>query len=317
MEMLFSTNLLAIVGAGEQPSLSPRRLCLYDMLASTVLRELNFLTSILAVCMNKKRLIIVLQDKVYIYDSNKLTILETIDTVPNMKGLCAFAPHSEGCYLALPACKSKGSVLVYNTMELYSLCQIDAHHSPLSVITFSSNGMYMATASEQGTIIRVHLVSQTTKSYSLRRGTYSSAIYSLSFRPCLEHPDMLIATSSSGSIHVFLLESLLDQRGRRSEGLLGLIIAGSLTSALESSNHHVFHDAVPSGLKSYAVVCAMKKTHEASDCCASIFVVDLNGYFREYSLHINKASESLWNLERELNLLGAEADSSLVQDIPP
>lgn len=41
--------------------------------------------------------------------------------------------------------------------------QIDAHRSPLAAIALSSNGMYIATASEQGTLIRVHLVSESTK----------------------------------------------------------------------------------------------------------------------------------------------------------
>lgn len=41
--------------------------------------------------------------------------------------------------------------------------QIDAHRAPLAAIVLSSNGMYIATASEQGTIIRVHLVSDATK----------------------------------------------------------------------------------------------------------------------------------------------------------
>lgn len=41
--------------------------------------------------------------------------------------------------------------------------QIDAHRSPLAAMVFSSNGMYMATASEQGTVIRVYLLSDVTK----------------------------------------------------------------------------------------------------------------------------------------------------------
>lgn len=41
--------------------------------------------------------------------------------------------------------------------------QIDAHRSPLVAMIFSSSGTYLATASQQGTIIRVHLVSQATE----------------------------------------------------------------------------------------------------------------------------------------------------------
>lgn len=32
------------------------------------------------------RLVVVLQEKTYIYDSNSLEILDTVDTVPNLKG---------------------------------------------------------------------------------------------------------------------------------------------------------------------------------------------------------------------------------------
>ncbi|KAJ0710329.1 hypothetical protein HanOQP8_Chr09g0311141 [Helianthus annuus] len=53
--MLYSSSLLAIVGAGEQASLSPRCLCLFNTETETALRELNFLTSILAVRVNRKR----------------------------------------------------------------------------------------------------------------------------------------------------------------------------------------------------------------------------------------------------------------------
>ncbi|XP_034699052.1 autophagy-related protein 18b-like isoform X1 [Vitis riparia] len=55
VEMLFSSSLLAIVGAGEQPSLSPRRLCLFNTTTGAARRELNFLTSVLAIRLNRKR----------------------------------------------------------------------------------------------------------------------------------------------------------------------------------------------------------------------------------------------------------------------
>ncbi|KAG1364411.1 autophagy-related protein 18b [Cocos nucifera] len=311
VEMLFSSSLLAIVGAGEQPSLSPRRLCLFNTVTGTALRELNYLTSILAIRINWKRLIVILQDKTYIYDLNSLAILDTIDTVPNNKGLCAFSPSSEGCYLALPASTTKGSVLVYNTLELQSLCQIDAHRSPLAAIVFSSNGMYLATASEQGTIIRVHLVSQATKSYSFRRGTYPSTIYSLSFGPSAELPDILVATSSSGSLHVFFLGPLINQR-RRPNTLLGSMIPDSVNDAFEHPHHHVLHNAVPASVKSYVTIYKIDNVPSVSTVSAfraSIFIITYDGNFREYTLNVAKLNESSWSLEREFNVLETISDN--------
>ncbi|KAL4564208.1 hypothetical protein LXL04_028264 [Taraxacum kok-saghyz] len=311
VEMLFTSSLLAIVGAGEEASLSPRRLCLFNTETGTALRELNFLTSILSVFVNRKRLIVVLQLKTFIYDINSLVILDTIDTVPNLKGVCAFSPCLDGCFLALPASTTKGSVLVYNVMDLHSHCEIDAHKSPLAAIVFSSNGMYIATASEQGTLIRVHSVLEATKSYSFRRGTYPSTIYSLSFGPCTGLPEVVIATSSSGSVHAFFLEMAIDQRSRRSSGFLGSIIPNSVGDA---THHHILHNAVPSGIKSYAVVRKVEKLAATSPSRCSSFratvsIITYNGYFLEYFLDINHLNESSWTLDREFNLLTAISDS--------
>ncbi|XP_030509776.1 autophagy-related protein 18b isoform X1 [Cannabis sativa] len=306
-EMLFTSSLLAIVGAGEQPSLSPRRLCLFNTMTGTALRELNFLTSILAVRMNKKRLVVVLQEKTYVYDINSLAILDTIDTVPNLKGLCAFSPNLDACFVALPASTTKGAVLLYNAMDLLSHCEIDAHRSPLAAMTLSSNGMYIATASEQGTIIRVHMVSEATKSYSFRRGTYPSIIFSLSFGPSAELPDILVATGSSGSVHAFSLGFAICQRSRRSSIILGSIMPDSFSDALDPAHHGVLHSAAPAGVKSYAVVRKVEKvtnssTSEIIACRATISMVAYNGYFQEYSLTISSRDEYSWSLEREFNL---------------
>ncbi|PON48447.1 Guanine nucleotide-binding protein, beta subunit [Parasponia andersonii] len=308
VEMLFTSSLLAIVGAGEQPSLSPRRLCLFNTMTGTALRELNFLTSILAVRMNKKRLVVVLQEKTYVYDINSLAILDTIDTVPNVKGLCAFSPDLDACFVALPASTTRGSVLLYNAMDLHSHCEIDAHRSLLAAMTLSSNGMYIATASEQGTIIRVHLVSEATKSYSFRRGTYPSTIFSLSFGPSMELPDILVATSSSGSVHAFSLGFALCQRGRRSSIILGSIIPESVSDALDPAHHDVFHNAAPAGVKSHAVVRRVDRVTDSSTsqivaCRATISMVTYNGYFQEYNLTISNRDKYSWSLEREFNLL--------------
>ncbi|XP_050940580.1 autophagy-related protein 18b isoform X2 [Cucumis melo] len=315
--MLFSSNLVAIVGAGEQPSLSPRRLCLFNTMSGNALRELNFLTSILAVRMNRKRLVVLLQDKTYIYDINSLTILDTIDTVPNSKGTCAFSPSLDGCFLAIPASITKGSLLLYNVMELQLHCEIDAHRAPLATMVLSSNGMYIATASEQGTMIRVHLVSEATKSYSFRRGSYPSTIFSLSFGPCSQVPEILVATSSSGSVHVFPLGFAINQRSsRRSGGFLGSIMPDSISDALDPAHHHIVHNAAPAGIKSYAVIRKVDRVSNTSSseivsCQATLAIITYNGYFQEYTLSLNNHNEFSRSLDREFNLMTVITDNDI------
>ncbi|KAK0572878.1 hypothetical protein LWI29_038510 [Acer saccharum] len=230
-------------------------------------------------------------------------------------GLCAFSPSLDACYLALPASTTKGTVLVYNVMELLSHCEIDAHRAPLAAIVLSSNGMYIATASEQGTIIRVFLVSEATKSYSFRRGTYPSTIYSLSFGPSTQLQDILVATSSSGSVHVFSLGFAINHRSRRSSSILGSILPESVNDVLDPAHHHVLHNAFPPGVKSYAVVRKVDRVPDTSSAeflaiRASISIITYNGYFQEYTFSVNNQSESLWSLEREFNLLTVIADNN-------
>ncbi|KAK7265342.1 hypothetical protein RJT34_32961 [Clitoria ternatea] len=315
VEMLFSSSLLAIVGAGDQPSLSPRRLCLFNTTTGAALRELNFLTSILAVRMNRKRLIVILQDKAYVYELNSMTILDTIDTVPNIKGLCAFSPCLDACYLALPASTTKGSALLYNVMDRHLHCEIGAHRSPLAAMVLSSNGMYIATASEQGTIIRVHLVSDATKSYSFRRGTYPSTIFSLSFGPAKQLPDILAASSSSGSIHLFTLAFASSLRSKRSSGFLGFIIPDAVSDVLDPAYHHILHNAVPAGVKSYAVIRKVENVIDTSSsellaCRTNMCVITYNGYFQEYNLSIDAQNELSWTLGHEFNLLSVTLDKA-------
>ncbi|XP_051148602.1 autophagy-related protein 18b [Andrographis paniculata] len=310
VEMLFKSSLVCIVGAGEQPSLSPRRLSLFDTKKGTALREMNFLTSILAVRVNKQRLIIVLQEKIYIYDTNNGEILHILNTVPNVKGLCAFSANMDNPYLALPASTTAGSVLVYNVMDLQSHCEIDAHRSPLAALAFSPNGMYIATASEQGTIVRVYLVSDATESHSFRRGTCASTIYSLSFGPSVDLPDILLATSSSGSVHIFSLGFVLKER--KSKSFFGSIMSGSVS---DTSDHLVYHNAFAAGVRSDAIVQKIERISDTSSSNpvalrATVSMITFNGYFQEYCFSINHKHEPTWTLERQFNLSTAVVGQS-------
>lgn len=60
------------------------------ILSSSVLllywTKLLLLLKVLIHCFGNCRLLVVLQDKAYVYDIDSLTILDTIDTVPNLKG---------------------------------------------------------------------------------------------------------------------------------------------------------------------------------------------------------------------------------------
>lgn len=174
--------------------------------------------------LNRKRLAVVLEEEIYLYDISNMSLLHTIATSPNPSAICALSPSSENCFIAYPLPKPRedpdirrpahappqstfvaptsGEVLVFDTLELKAVNVIEAHRSPLCCICLNNEGTMLATASETGTIIRVFSVPKGQKLYQFRRGTYPSTIYSMSFNLS---STLLCVSSTSDTIHIFRL----------------------------------------------------------------------------------------------------------------
>ncbi|KAI3317621.1 WD40 repeat-like protein [Xylariaceae sp. AK1471] len=218
IEMLFSTSLVALVH-------SPRHLIIQNTKRASVICELSFPSAVLAVRLNRKRLCVVLEDSMYLYDIANMSNLQRIDTSPNPGAICALSPSSENCYLAYPLPKPRddsvdkrpqhapppalyapvtsGDVLIFDTLTLKAVNVIEAHRSPLSCIALNNEGTLLATASETGTIIRVFSVPKGQKLFQFRRGTYPSTIYSMSFNMA---SSLLCVSSTSDTVHIFRLQ---------------------------------------------------------------------------------------------------------------
>ncbi|KAI0106963.1 protein-vacuolar targeting protein Atg18 [Nemania sp. FL0031] len=219
IEMLFSTSLVALI-------LSPRHLIIQNTKRGSVICELSFPSAVLAVRLNRKRLCVVLEDSIYLYDIANMSLLQRIDTSPNPGAICALSPSSENCYFAYPLPKPRddsgdkrprhapppslsyapvtsGDVLIFDTLTLKVVNVVEAHRSPLSCIALNNDGTLLATASETGTIIRVFSVPGGQKLYQFRRGTYPSTIYSMSFNMA---SSLLCVSSTSDTIHIFRLQ---------------------------------------------------------------------------------------------------------------
>ncbi|KAI0900373.1 WD40 repeat-like protein [Annulohypoxylon nitens] len=218
IEMLFSTSLVALV-------LSPRHLIIQNTKRASVICELTFPSAVIAVRLNRKRLAVVLEDEIYLYDIANMSLLTNIATSPNPGAVCALSPSSEHCFLAYPLPKPRddtqdkrpshappaslyapvtsGDVLIYDTLTLKAVNVIEAHRSPLSCIALNNEGNLLATASETGTIIRVFSVPRGQKLFQFRRGTYPSTIYSMSFNMA---SSLLCVSSTSDTVHIFRLQ---------------------------------------------------------------------------------------------------------------
>ncbi|RPD69141.1 hypothetical protein L226DRAFT_539989 [Lentinus tigrinus ALCF2SS1-7] len=206
VEMLFCTSLLALVGAADHPQSSPRKLQIVNTKRQSMICELLFPSSILAVKLNRKTPVIVLEVEIYIYDISNMKLLHVIETTPNPNAIVALSPSADNSYLAYPSpvpspalsqatlsqqpmppfsAPSTGDVLLFSTRSLTVANVIQAHKSPISFLSINSSGTMLATASKK-------------EALPFRRGTREDRIYSIHFNIV---STLLVSPSSpSGSI---------------------------------------------------------------------------------------------------------------------
>ncbi|KAI8367669.1 WD40-repeat-containing domain protein [Radiomyces spectabilis] len=221
VEMLFCTSLVALVGTAEQKSFSQRHLKIINTKRQSTICELTFPTPILAVKMNRRRLIVVLEEKIFIYDISNMKLLYTLDTAPNPLAICSLSPSSENCYIAYPSrnvtdssytyrqqtsasSHITGDVEIFDALDLRIVGIVQAHKSHVSCITINADGTLLATSSEKGTVIRVFSIPDGAKIYQFRRGSYPAKIYSIAFNLV---STLLCVSSDTETVHIFKLSA--------------------------------------------------------------------------------------------------------------
>jgi WD40 repeat protein len=220
-EMLFRSNLVALVGGGPVPKYPPNKVMIWDDHQKRAIGELAFTTPVRAVRLRNNRIAVALEQKVFLYDIADLRHLQCVETTLNPEGFLALSPSEEATVLACPGLHV-GEVRV-ELLDTRKIKLIKAHDSPLSALALSHNGKYVATASEKGTLIRVFSTIDGVKVRELRRGSDPAKIYSLAFsRNTIESgggstsggqrgvernglPEWLAVSSDKGTVHIFNL----------------------------------------------------------------------------------------------------------------
>ncbi|XP_076618734.1 WD repeat domain phosphoinositide-interacting protein 4 isoform X2 [Colletes latitarsis] len=217
-EMLWRTNIIAIVGGGTRPKFAENTVLIYDDISKKFVLEVTFTSPIKAVRLRRDKMIVALQREVHVFSfpvpTRRLLTLETRD---NPKGLIEVAtlatPQKQ--LLVFPGHKQGSIQLVdLGTTEAGSSstpATLMAHQGALACLAVNNSGTMIATASTQGTLVRVwdsihrHLLVE------LRRGVDSATLYCITFSNDSEY---LCASSDKGTVHIFALKDT--QLNRRS-----------------------------------------------------------------------------------------------------
>lgn len=198
--MLFKSNILAVVGGVEVPKYPPNKVIIWDDYQGRAIGEIGFKTAVRSVKLRRDRIAVALEQKVSVYDLEDLRLVHQTETSSNPQGLLALSPSSDAIVLACPGL-SIGQVRI-DLLDTKRMKIIQAHNRGLACLSLTSNGKYVATASEKGTLIRIFSTSDGSKIREVRRGTDPARIWSIAF----SHEDMphwLGVTSDKGTLHVF------------------------------------------------------------------------------------------------------------------
>jgi len=219
--MLGTTSYIALVGGGKQPKFPQNKVCppndddddwvvvektdivyevqIWNDNTKRVTTSLEFRTPVQRVRISRSHLIVVQLNSVGIYKMNTPPErLADYETANNPYGLCELGTDT----VAFPG-RTIGQVKLFG-LKTGNVSIIPAHETPLRAIALSRDGTMVATASEQGTIIRLWSFPSCTKLAEFRRGVDQAAIFSLAFSPS---GTTLAVTSDKSTMHIFDLAS--------------------------------------------------------------------------------------------------------------
>ncbi|CAK9163673.1 unnamed protein product [Ilex paraguariensis] len=153
VQMLFRCNILALVGGGPEPQYPLNKVMIWDDHQSRCIGELSFRSEVKNVRLRRDRIIVILLQKIFVYNFADLKLLHQIETAVNPKGLCEVSHVSGSMVLVCPGLQ-KGQVRVEHYASKRTKF-IMAHDSRIVCLALTNDGRLLATASSKGTLVRV------------------------------------------------------------------------------------------------------------------------------------------------------------------
>lgn len=202
VQMLFRCNILALVGGGPAPQYPINKVMIWDDHQSRCIGELSFRSEVKSVRLRRDRIVVVLAQKILVYNFADLKLVHQIETVANPKGLCEISHVSGSMVLVCPGLV-KGQVRIEHYASKKTKF-ITAHTSRISCFALTNDGKMLATASSKGTLVRVYNTLEGSMVQEVRRGADRAEIYSLAFN---SNAQWLAVSSDKGTVHVFGLKT--------------------------------------------------------------------------------------------------------------
>lgn len=153
VEMLFRSNILVFVGNGDNPQYPRNKVIIWDDHQSRCIGELRFRSAVRGVRLRRDCIVVILEQKIYIYNFADVKLVHQIETISNPKGLCEISQTAVSPVLVCPGLQN-GQVRVEHFTSKRTKF-VFAHDSRIASFALSHDGHVLATASIKGTLIRI------------------------------------------------------------------------------------------------------------------------------------------------------------------
>jgi len=272
IEMLYNTNMVAMVAGGRKPKFADNTLMIYDDAAGKMVLEITLSSPILSVRMKRDKIILVTRNQISVFSfPNKPRKLFSMDTRDNPLGLCEVSPlrFGEREVMVFPGFKTGSIQLVdlYSTEQKVSSAPVvvNAHKNSVVCLAINQGGSLVATASSKGTLVRIWDTVRRVQLVELRRGADQARIYCINFSHSSE---WLCCSSDKGTVHIFALQ---DYRLNKRSALASIGVGG----AYAGSQWSLASFTVP---QECAAICAFGTQSSVQH----IYAVCMDGSFHKY-----------------------------------
>lgn len=211
--MLDKSNIIALVGGGKNPKYALNKVIIWDENLEKEICELRFNTNVKNVKLINEKIIVVCQNKIHIFNLKNFEFIKSIETADNENGVICVANKEGNILIAFPEKEMNGSKGIIKIKLFDNLINdfttinenlLTAHSAPLVCLEFNIDSTIIASASENGTLIRLFKTNENNKIKEFRRGADKANILSISFD---KETKFLACSSDKGTIHIFKIDN--------------------------------------------------------------------------------------------------------------
>lgn len=229
---LEGTTLILFCGVRNQRFFSDKSLCVYDYSTRRSILDIEYGEPVLRIIPLRRMFAVCFASEIRVYKFDPIGLFIQLRCNPNELAPCDFCDRNDSYVVAYggPA-PGQMTIKAIETSGGHERIISAASHQ-LSMIRFNPNGSTIATASVQGTLIRIYNSDTGDCIHELRRGSFSATIQSIAFTAA---NDKLAVTSSKGTLHIFSLSS--DQESVKRSTLTWKMPPANTSTVVSTANN--------------------------------------------------------------------------------